>query len=127
MNLPNFINFDAFNRLRQRMGTNRLGNFRPSLDIDPGMLPADRLEPRPVNLEGPPPSSSARELARKVTDSAQAGEVELGKKVPRGRPGGKAKSTRKRSTSDAIAQAAAKLAAKATAKAGRRNGGDDAD
>lgn len=136
MNLPNFINFDAFNRLRQRMGTNGLGRFEPRVELDAVSLPELRTRQPVRRADTVINTGGARSLAEKATHAAQCllrdsdnaetrearaaarEEATGGAKAPLRRPGGdKRKGGKRPETSDSSAAAAARLAARAAARA----------
>lgn len=90
MNLPNFINFEPFNRLRKKMHTDHLGRF--SIDRDappPPALPAalvtkPEAKPKAAAKTKAKPKTAAQTKAKSKTAAQTKAKPKAG--TPRSRP-----------------------------------------
>lgn len=111
MNLPNFINFEPFNRLRNKMGTIKLGKFEAKMS--PSRTPIRRYGPgaiAPAPLSGTesdatdsgkPAPSVTRGAAAGTTVTKKAATQTQAKKTPAKKSSRKKTAARKRPASKA--------------------------
>lgn len=111
MNLPNYINFEPFNRLRRQMRTSQLGTFsiygKDAPDAAPPVIDeAQENKPRPTKAK----------VRKKTAAQATSAKKSPSKSKPKSSPKTSAKAATKTAASKAKPKASAKT--KTTAKKG---------
>lgn len=105
MNLPNYINFEPFNRLRRQMRTSQLGHFSIHGKNAPDASPPDVVDA--IEIVDTP--------AKKTRSSAKKVAASPAKKASAKKPTVKKAVAKKAATKPASTKSAAKPATKASA------------